>query len=484
VIEQNSTNKKVLVIGCHLFEGVESFDWFQDLPNISDYDIVILDTPRIFTFLSLAGRLEHLGENEYSLPKIDETVRKVKSNISLVRQKLVEILEFDVTVYALYAPNIRIGTKVDRSLFASPDIPRGPTITGPTDSKLRKWVLNPHDTFDTNDWCPISIKSVAEKGKITLIKDKTYEEYFKDFKSWQYYFDLDYLDIRYFEQGFQSKWKVTSKLNVIATNKVDKPIAIEFVPQFHKWESPDHRAWRSATAKTGGSLVLLPVIDIYHTEFLIEVLLKRIKGVEKTPPPGWVSSIEIPGEAPLRSEIATEERKLQAIESKIGGLRASLRELQGYKGLLYETGLPLQELVKSTLEKFGASTEPSPVSDEFIISAGGRKALIEVKGISKGISKDDLGQLVVDKGEYIKLTGQDIKGILIGNAWRLLRLEQRDTKGTAIFPRNILQIAQNQDIGLISTTELFRAFCKTLEEPEYKKEVLNKIITGKGVITF
>ncbi|GAG90465.1 unnamed protein product, partial [marine sediment metagenome] len=221
-----------------------------------------------------------------------------------------------------------------------------------------------------------------------------------------------------------------------------------------------------------------------HTESHTEVLLRRIKGVEKTPPPEWVTSIEIPGELPLKNEIATEEQKLQAIKSKIDRLGVSLGELQEYKGLLYETGLPLQELVKSTLEKLGTNTESSPVSDEFIINVGGKKALIEVKGVSKGISKDHLGQLIVDRGEYFKLSGQDIKGILIGNAWRLLRLEQRDTKGKAIFPRNIVQIAQNQDIGLISVTELFRAFCKTLEEPEYKKEVLNKIITGKGVITF
>lgn len=475
-------NKKILLISSHLFQGVESFDWFQELPNIGDYGLVILDTPRIFTFWSLAGRLEHLGGNEYSLPEIDETAKKIKANLLLVKKKLIEILEFDVTVYALYSPDIRIGTKFDSSLLAS-----GPHSSQPPYGVYPrpKWYLS--EFINTNDWCPISIRTVEEEGKTILIKDKSYEEYFKNFKRWQYYFVPDSLAIDALENYYESRWKVTVEPGPIGTNKLDKPIALALFPLFHNWVrgwEGELSSWSCVPEKMGGPLVLLPVDDPYNTRSLIEVLLRRIKGFEKTPPPEWVSSIEIPGEAPLRSEIATEERKLQAIESKIGRLRASLRELQGYKGLLYETGLPLQELVKSTLEKFGASTEPSPVSDEFIISAGGRKALIEVKGISKGISKDDLGQLIVDKGEYIKLTGQDIKGILIGNAWRLLPLRQRDTRGKSIFPHNIVQIAQDQDVGLVSTTELFRAFCKTLEEPEYKEAVLNKIITGKGVITF
>lgn len=475
-----------MLISSGSFEGIESFDWFQELPNISDYDIIILDTPRIFTCWSLSRGLEHLGGNEYSLARIDEMDEKVKSNLLLVREKLVEVLEFDVDVYALYIPDIIIGTKLDRSLFTSPDVSRGSSITGTTYSDFEgltpsEWVLK--EFLNTNRWCPISISTVQEEGKTIIVKRKEYEEYFKDFKSWKYYFDLDSLDISSFEHVLGEKWKVTSGLHVLATNKVDKPIAIEFIPQFHKWESPNHRAWEELPAKIGGSLVLLPVVDTYNTAPLIQVLLRQIEGVEETPAPSWVPSIKIPGEEALEMEIVTEKQRLEAMESQLKQREDSLRELRKYKGLLFETGLPLQKVVKATLEELGAAIEPAPVSD-ILINVGGTKALIEVKGNTKSVHKDDVAQLVTDLMEYLRTTGQEIDGILIGNGWRFQPLEKRNRAGQPVFSRDAIRVAQNHNIGLISTTELFGAFCKTRSEPEYKEKVLNKIITGKGIIRF
>jgi len=474
-----------LLISSHSFKGVKSVDWFQELPNIADYNIIILDTPRILTFWSLGGKLKDYAENQYFISKINQIDEKVKFNLLLVKQKLVEILEFNVTVYALHIPNIIIGTKA-RVLPASvtaPELP-GRSIDVFVSKKLHrsKWVLE--SFVNTDEWCPISISTVAEKGKNIVVRDKEYEEYFKDFKGWQYYFDIDSLGIDDFTAAYGSKWKVTSKLNAIATNKVDKPMAIEFIPEFHAWLDAEDPRWESE-CRPGGRLVLLPVIDIYHTEPLVEVLLRRIKGFEKTPPPGWVSSIEIPGEVPLKNEIAVEKQNLEAVESKVKGLEDSLTELEKYKGLLYETGLPLQELVKSTLDKLGAKIEPSPVSDEFIIEIGGKKALIEVKGVdNKSVSKSDLSQLNQDMTQYRITNNQGIKGILVGNSWRLHPLKQRDTPDKPIFTDYVVKVAPNQDIGLISTPQLFKAFCKTLEEPQCKKEVLDKIINNKGVITF
>ena len=471
-------NKEILLISSHSFEGVKSVGWFQGLPNISDYDIVILDTPRIFTSWSLGRGLEHLGGNEYALARIDETDKKVKSNLLLVREKLVEMLEFGVDVYALYVPDIIIGTKLDRSLFVSPDVSRGPHFEAPPQAK---WVLK--EFLNTNAWCPMSITTFVEKGEKIIVNDKTYEEYFGGLKGYQYYFLPEPLELDELESAYWDKWKVTAKLNVIATNKVNKPTAIEFIPEFHEWVDANHRAWEELPAKIGGSLVLLPVADIYHTEPHIEVLLGRIRGFKKTPLPEWVSSIEIPGEIPLKNEIATEKRNLETVQSRIRRLEVSLGELREYKGLLFEAGLPLQKVVKATLEELGAAIKPAPVSD-ILINVGGTKALIEVKGNTKSVHKDDVAQLVTDLMEYLRTTGQEIHGVLIGNGWRFQPLEKRDRAGQPVFSRDAIRVAQNHNIGLISTTELFRAFCKTFKKPEYKKEILNKIVSDKGVITF
>lgn len=459
-----------MLISSASFEGIESFDWFQELPNISDYDIIILDIPRIFTFWSLAGRLEHLGGNEYSLPEIDETAEKIKSNLLLVKRKLVEILEFDRGVYALYSPDIRIGSKIDRSLFTSEVITTQPPFEGWSRSK---WYLS--EFISTNLWCPISIKTVVEGGRKILTKDNSYEEYFKDFKGCQYYFISDSLKFGELEKYYSRNWKVDIKQNPIATNNVGKPIALELIPLFHKWLPEweyDMPAWESSPKKIGGPLVLLPVDNLYNTRSLIEVLLRRIEVFEKRAPTIWANNIKFPEE--------------EAIEERIATDRQTLAEFQKYKSaLLCETGLPLQEFVKSALNKLGATVEPSPVSDEFTIRINGKEALIEVKAVdNKSISKRHLQQLTQDMVKYRIKTGQNIKGILVGNPWRLHPVEQRGAPEKPMFTDYVVSTAPQQDIGLISTTELLRAFYRVLVEPGYKGEVLNKIITGKGVITF
>jgi len=470
-----------LLISSHSFEGVKSVDWFQELPSLFDYDIILLDTPGIVNFWPLAGKLKRFGKNAYALPRIDKTAKKIKANLHIIRENLLEMLEFNVAVYALYSPDISIGTKVDSSIYVSESYP----------SELRfesyrrpKWYLN--DFINTNAWCPISIKTVTENGKAIIKKDKSYEEYFKNFKGWQYYFVSDSLNIDELESKYESRWKVIVELSPIATNKINKPIAIELIPLFHKWAwDEEEGGWESIPKKIGAQLVLLPVDNPYDTRPLIEALLQRIKVFEKTPPPAWLGAIKIPGEASLENELATKKRNLEAMKSNIKQHEDSLTELRKYKELLYETGYILQERVKSTLDKLGAKIEPSPVSDEFIIEIGGKKALIEVKGVdNKSVSKADLSQLNQDMTQYRIRNNQGIKGILVGNSWRLHPLKQRDTPDKPIFTDYVVKVAPNQDIGLISTPQLFKAFCKTLEEPKYKKDVLNKIINNKGVITF
>lgn len=457
-------SKKVLIIGTYSTEGMDSFDWWQELPNISEYDIIILDTTRIFNFWS--ERVEQLGRKTYALKSMNDLDKKIKSNMQLIKHKLLEKMEFDFVVYVLYSPEIVVN--YDPVHFAG----SGNGYLG---------------CIRTNDWCPISINTISETGKIIDVKDTSYKDYFAGFKDWKYYFDADSLEVTEVESYYSHKWKVTTELEAIATNKVEKPIAVKFTPCFHRWahdEDEEEGGWHSVPEKLGGSLTLLPIVDKYNIEPLIEILLQRGKEFEETPPPSWTGTIEIPGEPSLKRKIATEKIKLEKTESRIKELQGSLGELQKYKGLLYDTGLTLQELVKSTLEKLGAKTKPSIVTDEFIIEISGKEALIEVKGNTKSITKDDVAQLVTDLMEHLKTTGQEIDGILIGNGWRLLPLEKRDIRGKPIFSRDAIRVAQNHNIGLISTTELFKAYCKTLEDPQHKEGILNKTISGKGVIKF
>lgn len=479
-----------MVIGSYIGAGVDSFDWWQKLPNLSDYGTVILDTTKIFYFWYVGGRLKPMETGnarkftpaegivpqtalpepeKYVLTSVNQQDEMIKSNMEIIKRKLVEMMEFNFNVYVLFSPSVEITHEVEWTR----------SFPGPSVQKKSERFVS------TNDWCPISVQTFAESGRTVRLNDESYEAYFKAFTGWKYYFVSQSVIIEELESCYDNKWKVVPHLNAIATNNLDKPIAVEFSLAFHRWAHDEEEGgWESIPKRRGGTLVLLPVADQFHTESAVELLLPRAREFEETPPPNWAGGIEIPGETSIKNEIAEQKKQLEAMASKLSEVEGSLRELQRFKGLLYETGLVLQELVRETLEKLGARTEPSIVSDEFIISIGEEKALVEVKGVGKSMSKGDLGQLITDLGEHLKATGEGIQGVLIGNAWRNLPLDQRDTHDKPIFPKNVVKIAENQNIGLISTTELFKAYCDSLKDPGSKESTLPKIIRGKGIIRF
>jgi len=411
-----------------------------------------------------SGRVKSFSRTRYLLSDRNEQDDKIQSNIRLVRRKLIEMLQFDVNIYVLYAPTVTIDYIVQIGNYV---------VSGGSREAVK--------FISTNDWCPISIETYVEKTKIIHVKNDSFKQYFRNFKGWEYYFVSDSLKLNELEQYYEKKWKVTSDLEEIATNNVDKPIAVKFYPSFHNWSAKEKRGWYAGANTIGGNLFLLPIIDTSDTKPLIESLLYKIGLYAETSPPAWTNNIEIPGEASIKKDIEASKQQLEALTTIIKEKGESLIELQKFKRLLYETGLPLQELVKSTFDEIGVKTKPSVVTDEFIIEIHGQEALIEVKGNVKSITKDDVAQLVADIMEHLKKTSQEVKGILIGNGWRLEPPEQRDIDNKFIFSRDAIKVAENHNIALLSTTELFKAYCLILENPIKKEEILNKVISGVGI---
>lgn len=464
-------SNNVLVIGDYQMTGVDSFKWWQELPNISDYKTIILDTNQIFTSWASTSRLKKISDVHYVLNDINKNDIIIQSNLKLIKNKLVEMLFFDVEIYALFAPTIRIDKKMGSiDILANSDSPPKPNRP--------RHIKQTTEFVCTNDWCPISIETRSEKGKTIIIKDNSYQDYFKEFKEWRHYFIPDSITIESLESYYDKNWKTIGQIIPISANTVDKPLAVEFFPCFHKlFLDEEGLRWSSTPDEYGGLLTMLPVINEYDTKSHIKSLLKKIGVLEKSPPPEWVDSVVIPGEDSLNQEIREEQKELEKITLTIKQKECTLSEIQQYKGLLFETGIPLQELVRTTLEKLGAKIEPSLVTDEFIINISGKRALIEVKGNNKSISKSDIAQLNIDMDVHLKKTNENIGGILIGNGWRLLPVEERNTPDKPIFPNNVVEIAKASNIGLLSTIDLYRVFCQVLKDSSCKGDVLNKVIS-------
>ena len=91
-------NKNILIIGTYFDRTVDSYRWWSELPNLSDYETIILDPTRIIHDWLYSGKVKPLSRNRYLLSDKNEQDDKIQSNLRLVRRKLLEILWFDVTV--------------------------------------------------------------------------------------------------------------------------------------------------------------------------------------------------------------------------------------------------------------------------------------------------------------------------------------------------------------------------------------------------
>jgi len=426
---------KILVIGDYVTRNVDSCRWNDNLYNLTDYEIVIIDTSSLYKEWSIPS------PGEYTLKQWSEVTRSIQNNFTYIRKKIIESLLIDTQILILFNPN----------------------------STLSCWQDYTHDSLQTNDWFPISVETQNENGTTVILRNKTYQEYFKRLKSWKYYYlpmeNDDNDEIRQFYKPNILK----VERDVIATNKLGQPLAMELVPSYLKFGS---RGYTEQTSR----IILLPATSEDSSDD-IDTIISLTKSIDQTEAPDWVDNINIPNELKLKGELDTAENVLINARDKYSNL-------VNHKVLLFDFSYSLQNICELTLKELGATIKPSIVTDEFIIEYNGKEALIEVKGKSKSIHKDDIGQLITDIGQHVAETGKPIKGLLIANGWRNLPPKERETGNRKTFPKEIVHIADTQNIGLLSTIDLFEAYCHWLDGKLTKDKFLNTLLNSSGIIRF
>jgi hypothetical protein len=128
-------------------------------------------------FTSAAGLVPETtlpSPDKYLLTDINEQDQMIKSNMDIIRHKLLEMFEFDFNVYAIFSPNSEISCEKQVAVEGTPKL----VAVAETSERF----------INTNDWCPIFIQTVAESGRTIRLDDESYEDYFKAFQGWKYYF--------------------------------------------------------------------------------------------------------------------------------------------------------------------------------------------------------------------------------------------------------------------------------------------------------
>jgi len=221
---------------------------------------------------------------------------------------------------------------------------------------------------------------------------------------------------------------------------------------------------------------------------LVDLHTMLFDGINRTPPPQWtLSSAYI---TPEESNISTELNKADLERNKLNAKIESLLDKYALSGairaLLFEQGKPLETAVIEVLTLFGFKAEGHREAEsEFdaVFECHEGRCIGEVEGKdSKAVNIDKLSQLERNIQEDYARDGIEeyAKGVLFGNAQRLLPLAERGE----FFTQKCVTGARRAGIALVRTPDLFAPalYLRNQNDHEYAKACRIAILAAKGEI--
>jgi hypothetical protein len=211
--------------------------------------------------------------------------------------------------------------------------------------------------------------------------------------------------------------------------------------------------------------------------------------IERTPAPMWSTeaAYSLQEEVSLMREISRIEKEI----TKLGELRKAAQEkleaAGNLRGLLYETGKPLESAVLEALRILDFQAENYKDADsEFdvlFVDPEGERLLGEAEGKNdKAINIDKLDQLNRNvQEEFAKRSDAKYsKGVLFGNAFRLTPLNERGE----FFTEKCLAGAARLGFSLVRTPDLFRVakYLKDNPDAEFARKCRAAILTTSGTV--
>jgi hypothetical protein len=211
-----------------------------------------------------------------------------------------------------------------------------------------------------------------------------------------------------------------------------------------------------------------------------------------TPTPSWAlsSDYRLSLEVKLEASITTCAAEIAEMQAKKSKLEEQLEDAGGLRRLLFEQGKPLEQAILEAMRLFGfeacAFSDGESEFDAVFVSQEGR-CLGEAEGKdNKPINIDKLSQLERNLQEDFARdeVTQYAKGVLFGNAYRLVPLDDRGD----FFTQKCVSGAKRAGVALVRTPDLFgsaRHIKENASDVEYAKQCREAIFSSSGeVVTF
>ena len=261
------------------------------------------------------------------------------------------------------------------------------------------------------------------------------------------------------------------------------------------------------TLESKSHCVLLPCVntiapynDIFYinssteSELLIDIIIDIDNQLStkdtKNPPPEWVQNpiYNSPTEISTINEIETIKNNIKQLEQREEELSIMLDKEQEFKGLLFETGKSLENIIIASLHILGYVAENfTKGEDEIDVIFKSQEELIycgECEGKNeKAIGVSKFRQLLEHTAlykEHLEFQ-KDVYGVIFGNASRLQELETREE----FFTEHCITGAEKNNFILIKTPDLYPIVQYLREHDDddaFKKQCRDAIHNGLGGI--
>jgi len=445
--------KRVLVVGSAGHSRVRCVRWDErDFPNVADHDAIIVNT------VPLAAIIKNLPPDASN-----ELWKRVSDNQASVRQGALKALGAGKTVYAIDVAEL-FGNRQKRE--------------GLPCSSGGMW---------NRAWAPVWVRQVSEQGETLEVMDDVYRNFLRYASRWDHLYQVEQMSQEH------SSWFLQAMLGhdpdcfiaiqhaPVARNCYGRIVALKLRVALHRAVEREFggRDVSPEPMFRSGEFVLLPAPTECSDRDAVNVLLEDFFSIPReSMPPEWTDEVKLPGEDAFIREDEKHAASIQELSRKRERIAKGISDLREYKRLLYETGPALEAVCSRVLCELGATAHEAEVAQEdFVLEFRGTKAIVEVKGITKSVSLDDLRQLGQYREDYRLKQEVEIKGVLLGNAWRLVHPAQR---GNA-FPANVQEYAEARGIALVTTCSLYDAFCRVREGKTDGADVLGKLLGGSGM---
>jgi len=255
---------------------------------------------------------------------------------------------------------------------------------------------------------------------------------------------------------------------------------IDFYPDSFVKEKGDKQTWTAAAEKFAGRMI--------STVVALDHALRST--TEITPEPAWAmeSKFALGAEGTLRAELLNAERQVEEAQKRKEQLAEQLRSAGAYRGLLFEKGRPLENLIIEALRLLGFKAAPFKESDsefDVVFESEEGRLIGEAEGKdNKAVNIDKLRQLAMNIHEDLQRENVTVpaKPVLFGNGFRLQPIDKRPEP----FTEKCQTAAATSSTALVFTPDLFWPvqYLLSNSNADYAKACRQALLSSTGRVVF